>query len=81
MSYETPKELIEALGGYRQVAHRLGQKPTTLHTHIRAGKLPSRLYRAVCALAVEAKLERPSMSLFSFAQLRPEGISNEEDAA
>jgi hypothetical protein len=70
MTYDTPKELIDALGGYRHVASRLGQGPTTLHTHIRAGRLPSRLYRALCVLADEAGIPAPSMALFSFAALQ-----------
>lgn len=70
--YETPKQLIDALGGYRPVAARLGQNPKTLHTHVSSGKLPSRLYRAICALAVEKAIVQPDMSLFSFAALQPE---------
>lgn len=64
--YHTPRKLIEELGGYRQVASRIGIAPTTLHSHMVAGVLPPKLYQAFLVLAAEAELPAPPMRLFNF---------------
>lgn len=71
MSYVSPRQFVEDAGGYRCVAMRLGQAPTTLHSHIQAEKLPSKLFRACCDLARERGMAPPDMSLFSFVELVP----------
>jgi len=66
-----PRHFIIMLGGYRKVAGRLGKPESTVHgwTVARDGKFPSRLYRAFCALADEACVERPEPDLFRFLPL------------
>lgn len=69
---ETPRELVEALGGYRSVASRLGKKPTTVHTQMQSGAFPAAWYDAMCKLSNEACLPEPNRSLFSFVVLKGE---------
>ncbi|AVO37368.2 carph-isopro domain-containing protein [Pukyongiella litopenaei] len=68
----TPRDLIEALGGYRAVAARLGKRPTTVHTHMQAGTLPTAWYDALCQMAREANIPEPKRELFSFLKIREE---------
>ena len=78
----TARQFIDALGGYRNVAPRMGMKPTTLHTHISAGLLPTKLFMACCELAAEKDLPPPRFDLFSFVDLKPEApVESAEDAA
>lgn len=79
--HKTPAHFIEACGGYRAVARRFGMQHTTLHTHIRSGSLPAKLYRASCELAAERGVSPPDMSLFSFARLTSNPAAPAEDAA
>ena len=65
---QTPRDLIEALGGYRKVAARLGKKPTTVHTHMQSGVLPAAWYDVLCRLAREDGIEEPPRAMFSFLQ-------------
>lgn len=67
--YSTPKEFIDKLGGYRQVAARVGISDKTMHSHATAKRFPSRWYLAFCALADEHGLEAPAGELFSFVKL------------
>jgi hypothetical protein len=67
--YESAKEFVDALGGYRFVALELKKKHTTVHSHIQAGVLPAAWYDALCQLARDAKKAEPQRSLFSFLQL------------
>lgn len=69
--YRTPKEFIGELGGYREVAARVGVSDKTMHSHVTAIKFPPRWYMAFCALAQERGLVAPSMDLFAFAILPP----------
>ena len=69
--YKTPKEFIDKMGGYRRVAMRVGVSDKTLHSHLTAGKLPSRWYVAFCALAREKGLAAPDQILFGFVDLPP----------
>ena len=68
---KTPREFIDKLGGYREVAARVGVSDKTMHSHIMARKLPPRWYRAFCALAQERGLASPGMDLFAFVDLPP----------
>jgi hypothetical protein len=72
--YENPRKFIAALGGYRAVARALNKTHTTVHSHIQAGVLPASWYDALCQMAIDASLEEPPRSMFSFLQI-------EEDAA
>ncbi|MBL3571349.1 hypothetical protein BV509_20460 [Rhodovulum sulfidophilum] len=63
------REFIQALGGCRAVAQRLGAKYTTIHSHLAAGAFPAKYYDAFCALAVEVGREPPPKKLFSFVQI------------
>ena len=71
------RSLISDLGGYRSVALRLGKKPTTVHTHMQAGKLPAAWYDAFTALAAERGVKKPEASFFSFVPLqeKKEGVA------
>jgi len=69
--YQNPRNFVDALGGYRLVAPRLGLATTTLHTHITSGKLPAKLYKACCALSAECDVAPPPLCLFSFTELAP----------
>ena len=77
----TARQFIDALGGYRNVAPRMGMKPTTLHTHISAGLLPTKLFIACCDLAAEKKLPPPRFDIFSFIDLQPEAAVETVEAA
>jgi len=82
--YETTRALIDALGGYRMVAKRLGMGATTLHGYITEGALPAKWYTAFLELAAERCIEPPSRKLFSFEKLSPPRASQrapQEDAA
>ncbi len=83
MMYETPRKFIEALGGYKVVAPRLGMAATTLHTHICAGLIPAKFYKASCQLAAEMNIAPPTQSLFSFSALceRPQEVGATQDKA
>lgn len=67
--HETARSLIDSLGGYREVAARLGMKPTSLHTHISSGSIPARWFVAFCDLAVLMGKPKPPSSLFTFESL------------
>ena len=69
--YQTPRNFVDALGGYRKVSPRLGLATTTLHSHMSSGKLPAKLYKACCELAAEHDLAPPPLCLFSFSKLSP----------
>lgn len=73
------RTFIDACGGYRDVAARLGMKPTSLHSHLAAGVMPAKLFKACCDLALEVGVAPPPMSLFNFATLP--GAKVVEDAA
>lgn len=69
--YSDARSFIDRLGGYRVVAQRLKVSPTTVHTHLTNGLLPSRWYAAMIELANELGVEPPSRILFSFIKLPP----------
>lgn len=69
------RKFIEALGGYRQVANRLGKGRTTVHTHMQAGVLPASWYDALCQLAVEKGIDAPPKRFFSFLDMRKASCS------
>lgn len=71
--YTDAKAFIVALGGYRQVAERVGMRATTLHTHMMSGKLPPKWYGAFRDLACELGVEEPGDELFSFEALPEHG--------
>ncbi|WP_110815522.1 hypothetical protein [Pseudoroseicyclus aestuarii] len=77
------RRFIDSLGGYRAAARRFGMGPTTLHTHLSRGTLPTKFYRSATALADEKSVPRPDPQLFSFQALLPEKPehSGEERAA
>jgi len=79
--YNVPKNFIDAAGGYRAVAARLGIGATTLHTHMMAGRLPAKWYDALIALAHEVGIEPPTRALFSFEKLPEKKPVVEDDAA
>jgi hypothetical protein len=61
--------IIIRLGGYRALAHRLGRKPTTVHSAIRSGRLPSAWYDALCQICAREGLAEPERELFRFLRL------------
>ena len=65
----TPREFIDELGGYREVAARVGVSDKTMHSHASAHKLPPRWYVAFCELAREKKVMPPPSDLFDFKPL------------
>lgn len=65
--------IIEPLGGYRELARRLGRKPTTVHSAIRSGRLPSAWYDALCQLCAREGLAEPERELFRFLRLPEQG--------
>ena len=67
--YDSVREFVDRLGGYREVSGQLSMRPTTLHTHITNGVLPARWYCVFCALADRAKIDPPKQELFSFEPL------------
>ncbi len=69
--YENPRQFVDALGGYRAVARRIGIGSTTLHGYMSEGVFPPRWYSAFLALTAEAGIEPPSRALFSFEVLPP----------
>lgn len=64
--YRSSRQFIDELGGYRQVAPRLGLKPKTMHSHITAAKIPAKWYVALCDLAREQHRLPPPIDLFDF---------------
>ena len=83
--YKTPRQYIDALGGYREVAARFGIASTTMHSHLTSGHLPPKLYKACCELSAEKGLPPPHSSLFSFSDLTPSTLVSvdirQDDAA
>lgn len=77
--YDTARNLIDALGGYRKVAARGGWKPTTVHTHMVKGVLPAKMFQIFCDLCREDGIGPPPKHLFSFDTLP--GSDNAEEAA
>jgi hypothetical protein len=67
------KAFIEAAGGYRSVAGRLNEKPTTVHNWTRASYFPASQYRALTDLAREMGIDPPPPSLFTFKPLPTTG--------
>ena len=67
--YKNTREFITALGGYRSVARRIDKRPTTVHSHMQSGSLPSAWYPALCMLAREQKIQEPDRCLFSFLKI------------
>jgi hypothetical protein len=65
------QRFIEAAGGYREVARRLREKPTTVHNWTRWERFPVAQYRALLALADDLGIERPSDDLFPFKEYPP----------
>jgi hypothetical protein len=65
----TPREFIDELGGYREVAARFGVSDKTIHSHASSKKLPPRWYIAFCELAGEKKVVPPPSDLFDFKPL------------
>ena len=70
----TTRDLIRSLGGYRAVALRLNKRPTTVHTHMQEGIMPSAWYDALCQMAREQEVAEPPRSLFSFLKVVPTKI-------
>jgi len=68
---EHTRDFIDTLGGYRKVARRLGRPESTVHGWTAGDRFPAYLYRAFCALADEAGVERPSLDLYRFLPLPP----------
>ena len=64
--FNSLRDFINHLGGYRVVAGRVSMRPTTLHTHMSNGCLPARWYRVFCDLAEREGVEHPKVSFFSF---------------
>jgi len=72
---DTPtRAFILALGGYQAVARSLHKRSTTVHTAMQSGTFPASWYDALCRMAIDASLDEPPRSMFSFLQI-------EEDAA
>lgn len=69
--YDSPRTLIDDLGGYRLVSARLQMGATTLHGYMTDGILPAKWYGAFLALTNERGLEPPSRDIFSFEALPP----------
>ncbi|UWR17780.1 hypothetical protein [Sulfitobacter pontiacus] len=65
----TPKQFVLRLGGYREVAARIGISPKTMHAYSLRRRLPAGLYAACCELAREKGSEQPTPSLFDFKPL------------
>ena len=65
----TPKEVVLQLGGYREVACRIGINAKTMHAYSLRKKMPSGLYAAMCELAREKGVMPPPPSLFDFKAL------------
>lgn len=65
----TPKELVKELGGYREVATRMGVSAKTMHAHASSEKLPPRWYAAFCELAREKCVMPPAPEIFDFKPL------------
>jgi len=68
MSDET-KQFIDALGGYRAVAERLKENPTTVHNWTVGDTFPVSRFFALRDLAGEAGIEPPCARLFRFKAL------------
>lgn len=80
--FSSPRTLVDALGGYKKVAARLGRGATTIHGYISGEKLPAKFFDAFDRLCAEAGLDRPPRELFDFAELRAEATRTKfEDAA
>lgn len=73
----TPKSFLEELGGYREVAERVGVSAKTMHSHASAKRLPPRWYVAFCDLAREKDLMAPSPCLFDFKCVIPRQSSGD----
>lgn len=67
--YSDLRSFIEALGGTRTAAPRLGLGTVTLYGYIQAGRLPAKFYRACCQLAVTDAIDPPAQTLFDFKAL------------
>ena len=65
----TPRDFIDEIGGYREVAARLGVSAKTMHAHASATKLPPRWYAALRDLALEKRAPPPDTGLFDFKPL------------
>jgi hypothetical protein len=68
---QTTSTFISALGGYRYVAERLGEKRTTVHNWTRAETFPAAQYHSLRALAREVGVNEPDDGLFPFKALPP----------
>lgn len=81
--FNSPRSLVDALGGYRAVAARLGKRATTIHGYISDRKLPAKFFDAFDRLCVEAGFDSPPRELFGFVELNPHipTSSSEQDAA
>lgn len=69
--FNSPRSLVDALGGYRTVAARLGKGATTLHGYISDEKFPAKFYHAFDCLCKEAGFDSPPIDLFAFEKLKP----------
>ncbi|WP_273691688.1 hypothetical protein [Ketogulonicigenium vulgare] len=69
--YENPKQFLDALGGYRSVAMRLGKGSTTLHGYLTAGRFPARFFDAMVKLSREKGALPPPDHFFTFDPLLP----------
>lgn len=65
----TTQTFIDALGGYRAVAGKLGQKPRTVHNWTRFPAFPLAQYHNLHRLAAEAGVSAPPDDLFPFKSL------------
>lgn len=65
----TPRNFVDAIGGYRVVAVRLGVSAKTMHAHANAKRLPPKWYAALCDLATEEGVSLPQVDLFDFKPL------------
>lgn len=75
---KTPRDFVDEVGGYREVAARLGVSAKTMHAHASADKLPPRWYAALSDLAREKEVSAPDVGLFDFKPLlmvRVDGVA------
>jgi hypothetical protein len=70
------KSWIDSAGGYRAVAERLSENPTTVHNWTRFNAFPLAQYHALRALASDIGIAPPSDRLFPFKVYPPQGTGD-----
>lgn len=79
--FNSPRSLVDALGGYRTVAARLGKGATTIHGYVSDERLPAKFFDAFDSLCAEAGFDSPPRDLFAFDKLKSKATEISEDAA